>query len=98
MKFKYNIKNKKGSYVLEVSCANCKTPVFIYQKRGVGSVIRIHPDRIIESEVNFETLDSSLFCSKCKFQLLNKKVTPEKTFFRVIRAHINAKKLKSYRY
>lgn len=98
MKFKFNLKNKKSSYVIEISCANCKTAIFIYQKRGPGGLLKIHLDRIIESEIDISNPKTSFLCPNCGFPLANKKTMDSKILYRVIRGHINIKKLKSYRY
>ena len=98
MKYKYHVKKQKESYPMEIACAHCKTTVFIYQKRGPGGLLKIHLERIIESNINLSTVESAFLCPNCDFPLANKKVTSEKILFRVIRGHVNTKKLKSYRY
>ncbi|MDO5725855.1 MAG: hypothetical protein Q4P29_06120 [Tissierellia bacterium] len=98
MEYRYSIKDQKGSFVMQISCANCKKPIFIYQKRGPGGLLKIHPSRIIESELDIEALNSTYECPDCKFELAVKTTQKSKLVYRVVRGHVHTKKLPSYRY
>ncbi len=53
---KYSERREGKSNVYEIACANCDTPLMIYQKDGKGSLIRCYVDRIFAID-NIEGLN-----------------------------------------
>lgn len=92
MKYKNESSRKvKGSYILLVSCGNCKTDIGRYQKLGRGNVLRMYIDRIIESEID---LKNDLICPSCN-KLMGTRVSLKKDgkeFYKMIRSTFNTKK------
>jgi len=54
----------RGGYsrLLQLSCSNCESKLFKYQKDGPGILKRLYLDRILNMEIN----SAKLMCSKCK--------------------------------
>ena len=63
-----NAVNVRNSFEMIISCGPCKKDLMRYQKQGVGNLLRIHLPRILESEVDINTIDS-LICPKCNKHL-----------------------------
>ena len=81
----------KASYILLVSCGNCKTEIARYQKLGKGNVLRMYIDRIIESNI---LITEDCVCPKCA-KVLGTRVTLKKDgkeFYKMIRSTFNTKK------
>lgn len=81
----------KGSYILLVSCGNCKTDIARYQKLGKGNVLRMYIERIIESSIE---LTDDCICPMCG-KLLGTRVILKKDgkeFYKMIRSTFNTKK------
>lgn len=53
---RYSERREGKSVIYEISCANCQTPIMLYQKDGKGNLIRCYLDRIYEIK-NVEGLD-----------------------------------------
>ena len=64
-----NFRKVRGSHILIISCGNCKTDIARYQKQGRGNLLRMHVDRIVESEVE---LSKHLNCPSCGKELGSK--------------------------
>lgn len=81
----------KGSYILLVTCGNCKTDIVRYQKLGKGNVLRMYINRIIESSIE---LTDDCICPNCG-KLLGTRVSlkkDSKEFYKMIRSTFNTKK------
>lgn len=50
------------SRLLDLSCAQCRTHLFQYQKDGPGSLQRTYLDRIVGTKIS----KANLVCPKCK--------------------------------
>lgn len=48
-KDRYRQERGNTSQMLEISCSSCEEELFIYQKDGVGSLMRCYVDRIVWS-------------------------------------------------
>lgn len=92
MKYDNPIKtNVRGSYEMIVSCGPCKNDIIIYQKRGVGNLLRIHLKRVIESEMELIDMDS-LICPYCDTKLGDKVVIDDDIAFRVRRGYVHTRR------
>lgn len=70
MKYKNPYYRKiRGSHLMLISCGHCKTDLISYQKQGKGGLLRLHIDRIIESEFDLAQEEGALTCPKCQAQL-----------------------------
>lgn len=99
MKYKnFSHKKRKSCYPLEISCANCKTAVAIYQKAGKGNLIKMVVPRIIESEIDLTSLPTNLKCPVCQNEIARKGNYNKQTAFWIIRGRINTRRLKHYHY
>ena len=48
-----NCRKVRGSHVLAVSCAHCKTFIANYQKVGESNFVKMYNDRIIDGVLDF---------------------------------------------
>lgn len=87
-----NYKKVRGSHILMVSCGHCKTDIVKYQKKGRGNLLRLHINRIIESEVDFS---KHLNCPSCD-ELIGTKITLKrgnKEVYKMIRSNYNTREV-----
>lgn len=66
-----NFRHSRGgnTKIYDLSCSKCGTFVLKYQKDGIGDLLRLYLDRII----NTESFTENLSCSKCN-QLIGTKM------------------------
>lgn len=86
-------KKRKDTYPLEVTCANCKTPVVMYAKVGKGNLIKMQVPRIIEAEVDLDNLEGSLFCVNCNEELAKLGTYDGNAAYWIIRGKVNTRRL-----
>ena len=48
-----NCKKIRGSHILAVSCARCKTFIANYQKVGESNFVKMYNERIIDGVIDF---------------------------------------------
>jgi len=56
-----NCKKIRGSHVLEVTCAHCKSFIAHYQKVGESNLVKMYNDRIIDGAYDFSLYHGALF-------------------------------------
>ncbi|MDI6785933.1 MAG: hypothetical protein QMD92_04405 [bacterium] len=61
---KYKKARGGNSRILKISCSNCKTNIFSYQKDGIGTLKRVYIDRIISEQSIIPA--NNLVCPNCK--------------------------------
>jgi len=87
-----NYKKVRGSHLLIISCGHCKSDIVKYQKKGRGSLLRLHINRIIESNVGFS---KHLNCPNCN-ELLATMITLKrgnKKVYKMIRSTYNTREV-----
>lgn len=62
-KDRYRKSRGGSSQVFQLSCSKCGSGLLKYQKDGVGSLIRLYIDRIVED--SFRQIDTNLTCPTC---------------------------------
>jgi uncharacterized protein YbaR (Trm112 family) len=62
-------KRIRGSHIIIVCCAYCKTDIAMYQKVSKGNLLRMYLRRIIKSSVNLSEKPGALFCPGCNEHL-----------------------------
>lgn len=97
MKYKNpRYKKIKKSYLLIISCGFCKFDILLYQKVGKGNVLKMHIERIVEGEIDFNKgFLKVLNCPNCNEELGTRVVLKqrEKEVYKVIRGRINTRKI-----
>lgn len=109
MKVKYKYINDRytksrggESHIYQINCANCRCPILLYQKDGIGTLYRLYLDRIVSpSEFMYKdimkiTQVESLKCPKCNNILAVPMIyEPERRLaFRILRGAISKKLIK----
>lgn len=59
-------KEIRKSFLLKISCGQCKEEFAVYQKVGRGNVLRMYVPRITECAVDLASLPQKLYCPHCK--------------------------------
>lgn len=98
MKFKNPYYKKiRGHYLMVISCGYCKEEVFSYQKVGRGGLLNLHPERVIEGNIDLSTKPKILVCPACKRELgLRKSLKRDsKEVYSMIRSSFNTRKIQS---
>ncbi len=85
----------KGSNILDVSCAYCKTFIAKYQKVGESNFVKMYNDRIIEGSVNFNEHNGAVFCPNCNNRIATRYVTKmdKKEAYRLVPSAFNKRKV-----
>jgi len=90
-----NAKKIRGSHVLEVTCAHCKTFIAHYQKVGESSFVKMYNDRIIDGSIDFSQYHGALFCPNCNAQIATRYITKadKKEAYRLVPSGFHKKKV-----
>ena len=90
-----NCKRVRGSHLLEVTCAYCKSFIALYQKVGESNFVKMYNDRIIEGSIDFSQYHGALFCPNCGKQIATRYITKmdKKEAYRFIPSAFNKKKV-----
>ena len=64
-----NCKKVRGSNVLAVSCAYCKTFISHYQKVGESNFVKMYNERIIDGVIDFSEYHGAIFCPNCNVRI-----------------------------
>ena len=91
-----NCKKVRGSHVLAVSCAHCKTLISHYQKVGESNLVRMYNDRIIEGTIDFSQFHGALFCPDCGERIATRYVTKmdKKEAYRLVPSGFHKRKVR----
>ena len=79
----------KNSFLLEIYCGHCKEYLVLYQKVGVGNVLRMKVDRIVESTVDLRKRPQDFNCTNCRTTLGHLVRVEDEAFYKMIRGKIN---------
>lgn len=93
MRFKNLDKKKSKHHLLQVSCAQCKTPQVIYHKGGNGGLIKMQVHLISESEMSLNEAAKAgeMCCAECGNSLAKFGDYKGKPAFWIQRGMINTK-------
>ena len=93
MKYKNpKMKKIKRSHPMLVSCGVCKVPLILYQKQGIGTLLRLHIERVIESEMQLTS--QNLTCPECDTVLGHKVTINDEESYKMLRSNYNTKFIK----
>lgn len=81
----------KNSLLMIVNCGYCKKDIACYQKVGRGNLLRMHGERIIESEFDVMTDSNILYCPFCQNELGIKAIVDGKVVFNMQRSTYNTR-------
>lgn len=88
-------KRLKNTYLLEVSCGHCKTPMVVYEKAGKGNLIKMQIHRIKEAQVDLESHKGHLCCLNCGEELAKEGTYRNRLTYWVVRGKINTRQASS---
>ena len=90
-----NCKKVRGSHVLAVSCAYCKTFIARYQKVGNSNFVKMYNDRIVDGVVDFSEYHGAIFCPNCGERIATRYITKtdKKEAYRLIPSAFNKRKV-----
>jgi len=91
-----NCRKVRGSHVLEVSCAHCKSFIAHYQKVGSSGFVKMYNDRIIDGSIDFSKYHGALYCPNCGEQIATRYLTKmdKKEAYRFVPSAFNKKRVK----
>ncbi len=91
-----NCKKVKGSHLLEIKCAYCKTFIAKYKKIGESNLVKMYAERIVESVFDCENSPSIVCCPNCKERIATRYTTKinNKEAYRLKPSAFNKRKLK----
>ncbi len=87
-------KNRGGtSQIYQINCSNCNNSLLKYQKDGIGTLIRLYVDRIVEPKMNG---DSNLICPSCGVLIAISMIykTEDRSAYRLLRGSFTKTKVK----
>jgi len=70
-----NCRKIRGSHVLAVNCAHCKTFIAHYRKVGESNFVKMYNDRIIEGSLDFTKQHGAIFCPGCGERIATRYIT-----------------------
>ncbi|MCL2015453.1 MAG: hypothetical protein FWG68_04320 [Defluviitaleaceae bacterium] len=90
-----NCRKVRGSHVLAVSCAKCKTFIANYQKVGESNFVKMYNDRIIDGILDFTEYHGAIFCPNCGERIATRYTTKpdKKEAYRLVPSAFNKKKV-----
>jgi len=90
-----NCRRVRGSHVLAVTCARCKTFIAHYQKVGESNFVKMYNERIIDGAVDFSQYHGALFCPSCKERIATRYMTKmdNKEAYRLVPSAFHKKKV-----
>ena len=85
----------RGSHILEVVCAACKTFIANYQKVGESNFVKMYNDRIIDGCIDFGEYHGAIFCPNCKERIATRYMTKtdKKEAYRLVPSAFNKRKV-----
>ena len=89
-----NCKKVRGSHVLEVSCAYCKSSIATYQKVGDSNFVKMYNDRIIDGVLDFSKYHGAIYCPNCNERIATRYITKidKKEAYRLVPSAFNKRK------
>ena len=89
-----NCKKIRGSHILAVSCAQCKTLIANYQKVGESNFVKMYNERIISGVLDFSQYHGAIFCPSCNKQIATRYMTKmdKKEAYRLVPSAFQKKK------
>ena len=89
-----NCRKVRGSHVLIVSCARCKTFIAHYQKVGDSNFVKMYNDRIIDGAIDFSKRHGAIFCPNCNERIATRYITKmdKKEAYRLVPSAFHKKK------
>ncbi|MDO5755342.1 MAG: hypothetical protein Q4P28_03830 [Tissierellia bacterium] len=94
--YRYNVKKRKNTHPLLVSCGHCKTPIAIYQKGGKGNLIKMQFPRILESAIDIRRKKGHFQCPNCRETLAKRGDFHGTETYWILRGKVNTKILSHY--
>ena len=90
-----NCKKVRGSHILAVSCAHCKTFIANYQKVGESNFVKMYNERIIDGVIDFSERHGAIFCPNCNERIATRYMTKtdKKEAYRLVPSAFNKKKV-----
>jgi len=90
-----NCKKIRGSHILSITCAYCKTFIAKYQKVGETNLVKMYNERIIEGSIDFSLYHGALFCPNCGERIATRYITQpdKKEAYRLVPSAFNKKKI-----
>jgi uncharacterized Zn finger protein (UPF0148 family) len=90
-----NCKKVRGSHILAVTCAHCKTFIAHYQKVGESNFVKMYNDRIIDGVVDFSQHHGAIFCPNCNARIATRYMTKmdKKEAYRLVPSGFHKKKV-----
>lgn len=94
MKYKNKFYKKiKKSYEMEIFCGKCKHKIANYQKVGKGRLLRMHIDRVIDSNFDISMLPGKIICPMCDniLGVIKKSKKVDNIYYNMLRGKYNTK-------
>ena len=90
-----NCRRVRGSHLLEIVCAKCKTFIALYQKVGESNLVKMYNDRITHGCVDFAEYHGAIYCPTCKERIATRYTTPmdKKEAYRLVPSAFNKRKV-----
>jgi len=90
-----NYKKVRGSHILAVTCAHCKTFIAHYQKVGESNFVKMYNERIIDGVLDFSQHHGAIFCPNCNARIATRYMTKmdKKEAYRLVPSGFNKKKV-----
>jgi len=86
----------RGSNILAVSCAYCKTHIANYQKVGESNFVKMYNERIIDGVLDFSQHHGAIFCPNCNERIATRYMTKmdRKEAYRLVPSAFHKKKVR----
>jgi len=86
----------RGSHILEVCCAYCKTFIAHYQKVGESNFVKMYNDRIIDGSIDFSEYHGAIICPNCNERIATRYTTKidKKEAYRLVPSAFHKKKVR----
>lgn len=90
-----NCKKIRGSHILSVVCARCKTFIARYQKVGGSNFVKMYNERIIDGAIDFSKHHGAVFCPGCSERIATRYITKpdKKEAYRLVPSAFHKKKV-----
>ena len=91
-----NCKKVRGSHILEIRCAHCKSFIANYLKVGESNLVKMYNDRIIDGAIDFSQYHGAIFCPNCGERIATRYTTKmdRKEAYRLVPSAFNKRKVK----
>jgi predicted RNA-binding Zn-ribbon protein involved in translation (DUF1610 family) len=90
-----NCKKVRGSHILEIRCAYCKSFIANYQKVGESNLVKMYNERIIDGAIDFSQYHGAVFCPNCGERIATRYTTKmdRKEAYRLVPSAFNKRKV-----